>query len=87
MRFKFDPVKSTSNKIKHGIDLTAAQALWHDDYLLVAPAVIVDEVRFLAIGRINRQHWTAIYTLRQDVIRLISVRRSRKEEIGNYESS
>eukprot|EP01036_Dinobryon_divergens_P001263 gene1263-1646_t len=33
MRFEFDPLKSASNKAKHGIDFVEAQALWQDDGL------------------------------------------------------
>jgi uncharacterized protein len=87
MQFEFDPEKSANNVTKHGIDFDAAQALWDDDYLHVAPATTIDEERFLAIGKIKTQHWTAIYTYRNTNIRLISVRRSRKEEIGYYECS
>jgi uncharacterized protein len=87
MQFEYDPDKSDRNKTKHGIDFFAAQALWDDDYLLVVKAATVDEERFLAIGRLETKHWTAIYTVRQGNIRLISVRRSRKEEIDYYEGS
>jgi uncharacterized DUF497 family protein len=39
----------------------------------------------LVIGQINRRHWSAVITLRGSVIRLISVRRSRPEEVQLYE--
>jgi len=45
-----------------------------------------DEVRYALIGMIEDKHWTAVYTLRKDKIRIISVRRSRKKEIAIYES-
>ena len=87
MRFEFDPAKSSSNRLKHGIDFIDAQELWSDDYLLLAATVSLEEPRFLAIGKIKQQFWTAIFTLRFGLIRIISVRRSRKEEIGYYESN
>ncbi len=37
------------------------------------------------IGTIEGIIWTAIYTLRGDVIRIISVRRARKKEVSLYE--
>lgn len=85
MQFEFDPEKSASNRIKHGIDFVVAQALWDDPMLLVAPARSTDEERYLAVGLIGDRHWSAIYTVRGDHIRLISVRRSREMEIGYYE--
>jgi uncharacterized protein len=87
MRFEFDPAKSAVNKAKHGIDFVEAQALWLDDGLeeVLSKASVTNEWRFLAIGRIDGRHWTAVWTLRGDAIRIISVRRSRKEEIDYYE--
>jgi len=86
MEFEFDKRKSESNKKKHGIDFTEAQALWDDPDLLEIPARTTDEPRFLIVGRIKAMHWSAIVTLRGERIRIISVRRSRKEEVELYES-
>lgn len=86
MEFEFDPVKSDSNLKKHGMDFERAQLLWTDVDLMVIPARTTDEVRFLAIGIIESRHWSAIFTLRNGRIRLISVRPSRREEIDLYES-
>lgn len=85
MQFEFDAGKSASNKAKHGIDFEEAQALWDDPFMLEAPARTTDEPRYLAIGRIGRRHWTAVFTLRREVARIISVRRSRLEEVSVYE--
>ena len=89
MEFEFDPAKSAANMVKHGIDFVAAQALWLDDGLkeVLSKANLAGEQRFLAIGRIEGKHWTAICTLRGETIRIISVRRARKEEVGYYEGN
>jgi uncharacterized DUF497 family protein len=84
--FEFNSNKSESNRLKHGIDFEQAQALWNDPLLLEIPAKLEDETRFLVIGIIEKQHWSAIVTYRNANIRLISVRRSRKEEVALYES-
>lgn len=86
MKFEFDPKKSDSNKVKHGIDFIEAQELWTDADLLEIPAKTSDEARFLVIGRINDKYWAGIITYRNDIIRIISVRRARNEEIEIYES-
>ena len=86
MEFKFDPQKSTANKAKHGIDFVEAQALWDDPDLIEIPARTSDEPRFLVIGKIEGKFWSAIFTYRHEQIRLISVRRSRREEVAIYES-
>lgn len=84
--FEFDEQKSQSNLAKHGIDFVAAQELWLDPYLIEIPAKTTDELRFLVIGRIRGKHWSAVITHRSDNIRIISVRRSRQEEVAIYES-
>ncbi|MGH8131083.1 MAG: BrnT family toxin [Steroidobacteraceae bacterium] len=86
MAFIFDPAKSTRNLAKHGIDFVDAQQLWDDSNLLEIPARTEDEPRFLIIGRIDGKHWSAVITYRGDDTRIISVRRSRAEEIALYES-
>jgi uncharacterized DUF497 family protein len=86
MEFEFDPEKSEKNKEKHGIDFYEAQLLWDDPDLLEIPAKVVDEPRFMVIGKIADIFWSGVVTYRNEKIRIISVRRSRKEEIDAYES-
>jgi len=45
----------------------------------------VDEPRYLVIGRIGAKHWSAVITYRSENVRIISVRRSRPEEVTLYE--
>lgn len=87
MKFEYDSNKSTLNNEKHGIDFDDAQVLWQDERLLEVPLHFPDETRYLCIGKIERKHWSAVITYRNDTIRIISVRRSRKEEIEHYENS
>ena len=85
MDFEFDPWKSVSNKSKHGVDFHEAQALWDDPDLIEIPLRTSDEARFLVIGKISEKAWSGIITYRSSKIRIISVRRSRKEEVDIYE--
>ena len=86
MEFEFDHSKSDKNNKKHGIDFYEAQSLWDDSDLIEVPAKTTDESRFMVIGKIADKHWSGVITYRGDVVRIISVRRSRKEEIDIYES-
>jgi len=86
MEFEFDPLKSDSNKQKHGIDCYEAQALWDDPDLIEIPVQTIDEPRYLVIGMIEGKHWSGVITYRGDKVRIISVRRSRKEDVKIYES-
>ena len=85
--FEFDGGKSDVNKAKHGIDFYEAQKLWLDPDLLEIPLKTSDEERSVVIGKISGKHWSGIITYRSGNIRIISVRRSRKEEVEIYESS
>jgi len=86
MEFEFDPRKSDSNKRKHGLDFHEARALWDDPDLIEIPVQTIDEPRYLVIGTIEGKHWSGVITYRGDKVRIISVRRSRKEEVEIYES-
>ncbi len=86
MEFEFDPTKSMSNLLKHGISFDEARQLWRDPNMLIIRARQLSEPRWMAIGQINKRVWSAVYTVRKKRIRIISVRRSRAKEVALYES-
>lgn len=86
MKFEFDINKSKHNKEKHGIDFIEAQTLWDDPDFIEIPAKTSDEPRFVVIGKIAQKYWSGIISYRGENIRIISVRRSRPEEVDIYES-
>jgi len=85
VNFEFDANKSMRNKKKHNIDFNEAQVLWDDPDLIEVPIKTTDEPRHLVVGTIAGKHWSGIITYRKENIRIISVRRSRKEEVDIYE--
>ena len=85
MRFEFDDEKSQSNGRKHGIDFVQAQRLWEDERRIEVPARTEDESRSMVVGQIAGRCWSAVITYRGEVIRIISVRRSRATEVEIYE--
>lgn len=84
MEFEFDPYKSAVNKEKHGIDFIEAQALWFDSGKVEIKARTVGEPRKLIIAMLDEKVWSAIFTMRKNTIRIISVRKSRKDETEIY---
>ncbi len=84
MEFEFDPYKSAVNKEKHGIDFIEAQALWFDPGKVEIKARTVGEPRKLIIAMLDEKVWSAIFTMRKNTIRIISVRKSRKDETEIY---
>ena len=88
MKFEYDEKKSQINKEKHNIDFVEAQKLWQDEEALVIPANIVDnEIRYALISKKLTKCFIAIFTIRDDIYRIISVRRCRKNEEKNYENN
>jgi hypothetical protein len=85
MEFEFDPAKSEANKAKHGIDFNEAMELWNDENRIEIPARTTDEPRFLVIGVIARKPWSSVIAYRGNRIRIVSVRRSRSDEVALYE--
>jgi len=88
MVFEFDEVKSQSNRNKHGLDFHQAQALWADPARLeIRARTSGEEDRWALIARYQGKIWTAVWTLRNSAIRIISVRRAREEEEALYGQS
>ncbi len=85
MEYEYDAAKSKINAAKHGVDFETAKMLWEDPDRLQVPARTQGEPRYMLIGRIEDKHWSAIFTMRGDTIRIVSVRRSRKGEVRAYE--
>ena len=86
MQFEFDLTKSESNARKHGINFEQAQLLWEDPDRLQVPARTQGESRYMLNGKIDDKHWSAIFTLRGENVRVLSVRRSRTNEVNAYEN-
>jgi uncharacterized protein len=84
MVFEWDEEKSKSNLKKHGIDFKTARKIWFDENRIEIEAPYPTERRWVVIGAIEDKVWTAIFTLRDDAIRIISVRRSRAKEKRIY---
>jgi len=84
--FEFDPNKSQSNESKHGINFTSAQALWQDEDRVIFPANSETEQWFALFASYGGKVWAAFYAMREDRIRIISVRRAQTKEQEVYES-
>jgi uncharacterized protein len=54
--FEYDPVKSQSNKLKHGIDFEEAQSLWSDVERVEIQAISTTEPRLMVIGQWQQKH-------------------------------
>jgi hypothetical protein len=82
MEFEWDDKKSRENRIKHGVSFEQAVAIWDSAHLEVEEIARSEdgESRSATIGWIGEKLYLAVWTARGGKIRLISVRRARKNE-------
>ena len=83
----FDPDKDAANIAKHGVSLARA-----GDMVLEEAVIIPDdrrdygEPRFRAFGSIDNAAHCLVFTIRQDRIRAISLRRAHLKEMKRHVS-
>ena len=102
IEFEWDEPKRLSNLQKHGIDFVRACQIfdgytvefednrydYEDTGFEVAskPRDVRGEDRYIAVGKMNEQILTVVYTYRRDKIRLISARQATRYERKLYYS-
>lgn len=87
MDYEFDLRMSEINAGKHGVDFDAAQFLWEDPNRVEFIARFKDEERHGLVASHDRRLWCAIFTIRGEKVRIISVRRARTYEEELYNDS
>jgi uncharacterized DUF497 family protein len=88
VEFEFDDAKSRSNKRKHGLDFTEAQALWKNKRVEIeAHPGEGAQMRYAVLGIIRGVHHTIIITYRGTTVRIISARPSSENEKAIYEKA
>ena len=78
--FEWDENKSKINKQKHGISFEEAKKLFQKEVKIYFAKEIKNEIRYLISNYIGDECYSAIFALRNGKIRIISVRRCRKNE-------
>lgn len=80
MQFQWDENKRLKNIERHHLDFLDSDILF-DGPLIVGEAKTVNgESRLMATGMLDDVYVTAIYTVRDETIRMISLRRARDGE-------
>jgi len=85
VRIVYDPSKDAANFRKHGISLADAQNFdW--DRAVVEPDLRFNygEERFIAMGYIGLRLHVLVFTMRNDVLRVISLRKANEREGDRY---
>jgi len=85
-QFEYDPNKSKSNKQIHGIDFEEAQELWVSTHVIIPAKGIIGENRSAILGKIKEKHYMAIFTKRDESVRIISCHRADRRWQKQYET-
>ena len=86
MNIEFDGTKNEKNIRDRGISFELAA-----DFDLATAKIWIDtrknygEKRFIALGTIGERLFSMVFTVRGDVLRIISLRKANKREVNSYE--
>lgn len=85
MDIVYDVAKSDSNAAKHGISLAEATRFeWDDALVWIDERKNYGEARLCAIGYIDLRLYYIVYVMRDDVRRIISLRKANSREVKRY---
>jgi uncharacterized DUF497 family protein len=85
--FEWDEAKRRSNTEKHDLDFIDAWELFEGNHFTAtARQGRGGEIRHRATGIMQGRYATAIFTLRGDAVRLISLRRARDDERRQHQA-
>ena len=86
MKYEWDEQKREANLVKHGIDFTEVENFeWDTAIETIDNRKDYGEQRWVAIGQICNRIYVLIYTLRSNIIRVISLRKANTRERNYYE--
>jgi uncharacterized protein len=84
-RFEWDEEKAKRNLLKHGLDFEAVRRFEFDTAISwLADRDIYGEERIIAVSALEDNIYTLIYTIRDEAIRVISLRRASRKEMSIY---
>jgi uncharacterized DUF497 family protein len=84
--FEWDEAKSKANFEKHGYDFDDASQILYGPVIL-RRSDRNNEERWIAVGSLGERLIALIFTRREDLIRIISARRARKNEERAYRNA
>ncbi len=85
MDFEWDNAKERANRQKHGVGFRTAAKVFLDPYVIeFDDHDAAGEPRFCAIGLVDGRMLFVVYTVREDVVRIISARGAEPHEKRKY---
>ena len=87
MYYEWDEQKCRENLAKHGIDFAEVEVAFQWLTAVIEPSPRYGEMRWRAIGHIGARLHTVIYAMRDDNIRIISLKRASAGDVRIYGQS
>jgi uncharacterized protein len=86
VEFEWDSRKAENNERKHGVPFPFAARVFFDEHRLERPdrSADYDEDRWITIGLVDEFEIVVAYTMREEVIRMISARKADRYEREEY---
>jgi len=85
MRFEWNEAKRRSNFRRHGIDFVDVEEVFDGEILtLLDDRFAYGEIRFFTLGLLNGRVVAVSHTETDEVVRIISARKARKDEEITY---
>ena len=86
LRFEGNKSKAKDNEAKHGVSFEVAKAVFRDPFAVefLDDRQDYGEERFVIVGKAGGQILSVAYTERDEIIRIISARRTTKYEEEAY---
>ena len=88
MRIEFDVQKDEANKVKHGLSLEFATELdWENSLVWIDERREYGESRMIALAPSTGTLYYVAFVDRDDIRRIISLRRANRREVKHYVKS
>lgn len=87
MNITFDSAKDAANRAKHGVSLVLARELeWENAHILEDDRRDYKETRMIALAMLDYRLYVAVFTIRDEVRRMISLRKANDRGVRTYVS-
>ncbi len=86
MDYEWDENKRKSNFKRHRVDFSAVKTFdWKSALILEDKRENYGEIRYRAMGLIGTRVHALVFTMRDEKVRVISLRKANSREVKNYE--
>lgn len=88
MLYEWDDEKHKRNLATHGVDFADGEGFeWKKCYTEQDQRNEYGEDRFVSIGPIQKRLYVIVWTMRENKVRIISLRKANSREVKRYEQS